>query len=334
MTRPVLVVTSIFGPTATMVALAEGSDRARFEIVVIGDSKSPSDYQLPGATFYSVQAQRDLGFRLGELAPVRHYARKNVGYLLAARQAVPYLIETDDDNLPRPEFFGPRDRKQYARSVAGAGWVNVYRYFTDAAVWPRGLPLSEVRKPVPELATDLAYIDCPIQQGLADVDPDVDAIYRLVGSLPLSFERDLRVGLGAGSWCPFNSQNTTWFPDAFPLMYLPFHCSFRMTDIWRGFVAQRIAWENGWSVLFHSPTVWQERNDHDLMRDFEEEVPGYLNNSLIARELESLELAPGLAALGDNLMSCYDRLVALELVGPEELTLLEAWNSDFQAIRS
>jgi len=99
-------------------------------------------------------------------------------------------------------------------------------------------------------------------------------------------------------------------------------------------VAQRIAWENGWSVLFHSPTVWQERNDHDLMRDFEEEVPGYLNNSLIARELESLELAPGLAALGDNLMSCYDRLVALELVGPEELTLLEAWNSDFQAIRS
>ena len=47
-----------------------------------------------------------------------------------------------------------------------------------------------------------------------------------------------------------------------------------MTDIWRSFVAQRIAWTNNWSVLFDEPTVWQERNEHDLMRDFRDEVPG------------------------------------------------------------
>lgn len=63
-----------------------------------------------------------------------------------------------------------------------------------------------------------------------------------------------------------------------------------MTDIWRSFVAQRVAWECGWSVLFHGPTVWQERNDHNLMRDFEDEVPGYLNNSAIREALESLSL--------------------------------------------
>ena len=46
-----------------------------------------------------------------------------------------------------------------------------------------------------------------------------------------------------------------------------------MTDIWRSFVAQRIAWANGWAILFHEPTVWQDRNEHNLMRDFRDESP-------------------------------------------------------------
>jgi hypothetical protein len=45
----------------------------------------------------------------------------------------------------------------------------------------------------------------------------------------------------------------------------------------RSFVAQRIPWENGWSALFESPTVWQDHNDHNLMRDLRDEVPGYLH---------------------------------------------------------
>ena len=122
----------------------------------------------------------------------------------------------------------------------------------------------------------------PIQQGLANQNPDVDAIYRLVLPLPLDFVEAAPVALGKGAWCPFNSQNTTWWSEAFPLLYLPFHCSFRMTDIWRSFVAQRIAWENGWSILFHNATVFQERNEHSLIRDFEEEIPGYLNNRAMA----------------------------------------------------
>jgi hypothetical protein len=100
---------------------------------------------------------------------------------------------------------------------------------------------------------------------LADENPDVDAVYRMTSLLPRSFRSDRRVVLGAGVWSPFNSQNTTWWADAFPLMYLPEHCPFRMTDIWRSLVAQRIAWENGWNVLFHEPTVRQQRNEHDLL---------------------------------------------------------------------
>ena len=129
----------------------------------------------------------------------------------------------------------------------------MYRYFSDANIWPRGLPLDAINDEIPEWAQlPEMQADCPIQQGMADENPDVDAVYRLVLSLPINFRRDRRIALGRGAWCPFNSQNTTWFREAFPLLYLPAYCSFRMTDIWRSFIAQRIAWECGWSVLFTS----------------------------------------------------------------------------------
>ena len=127
--------------------------------------------------------------------------------------------------------------------VATPGWANLYRYFSDATIWPRGLPLDAIHAPLP--AYDTLHAgggkDCPIQQGLADANPDVDAIYRLTLPLPQNFRADRRVALAPGTWCPFSSQNTTWWPDTFPLLYLPAYCSFRMTDIWRGFIAQRIA---------------------------------------------------------------------------------------------
>jgi len=175
-------------------------------------------------------------------------------------------------------------------------------------------------------------VDCPIQQGLADENPDVDAIYRLLLPLPQNFRTDRRVALGKGSWCPFNSQNTSWWRDAFPLLYLPVHCSFRMTDIWRGFVAQRIAWENDWHILFHEPTMWQERNEHDLMRDFADEVPGYLHNDRIRRALEGVALKGGVDELRRDLRKCYDALIALEVVGAEEGPLLDAWVEDLERI--
>ena len=106
-----------------------------------------------------------------------------------------------------------------------------------------------------------------------------------------------------------------------------------MTDIWRSFVAQRIAWENGWSILFREPTVFQLRNEHNLMRDFRDEIPGYTHNRKIAELLEGLSLASGVEKLGDNLRLCYESLVRAAIMETRELALLEAWIEDFAAIR-
>ena len=105
-----------------------------------------------------------------------------------------------------------------------------------------------------------------------------------------------------------------------------------MTDIWRSFVAQRIAWENNWSLLFVSPTVWQERNVHRMMRDFEEEIAGYLHNRAICESLEALNLQAGSDQLGNNLLMCYENLVRHKYVGEQELSLVEAWLADLQSL--
>jgi hypothetical protein len=329
-----LVVTSISAPNPVLAELAGQSKSRGIKFYVIGDVPSPADFQLDGCDFYSLERQRASGLKVAELLPTRHYARKNIGYLLAMRCRPAWLLETDDDNLPSSGFWAPRQRNHRVRSLSGFGWANIYAYFSDVNIWPRGLPLDAIQTRMPEFdQLPELTADCPIQQGLADDNPDVDAIYRLVLPLPVHFRLDRRMALGAGAWCPFNSQNTAWFPEAYPLLYLPSYCSFRMTDIWRSFVAQRIAWENGWSVLFQSPDVSQERNEHSLMRDFADEVPGYLHNRTIGSVLDALKLEAGLESMGDNLIRCYEELIRIEAVGGKELPLVKAWVEDLAQLQ-
>ena len=124
-----LVVTSISAPNRVLRALAEGSQARGRQFVVIGDVPSPPDFRLEGCDFYGLEAQYGAGFRFARLCPTRHYARKNLGYLLAIREGASVVVETDDDNIPREEFWGERQRKVSVPALEGAGWVNVYRYF-------------------------------------------------------------------------------------------------------------------------------------------------------------------------------------------------------------
>lgn len=329
-----IVVTSIAAPNGVLKSLAQGALDRDLRFYVIGDVPSPPDFSLEGCDFYSLERQATTGMQFAELCPKRHYARKNIGYLLAISEGAENIVETDDDNYPLPEFWGERTRRHRAPAVDNSGWVNIYRYFSEANIWPRGLPLDAVQNKPPQLPDTAMTVDSPIQQGLADDNPDVDAVYRLVLPLPLKFKQGIKVALGNGSWCPFNSQNTTWWPDAYPLLYLPAYCSFRMTDIWRSFVAQRIAWENGWHILFHSSTVWQERNDHSLIRDFKDEIPGYLHNRAMCEKLAALNLKGGVEAIGENLRVCYECLVANEWVDKAELELVDAWLADLGKVRA
>ena len=331
--KTALVITSISAPNNVLRSFAEGCTANKIEMILIGDVPSPKDFELAGCDFWSLERQRSMPFMLAKNLPVRHYARKNLGYLQAIGNGAGVIIESDDDNFPRPSFWQDRSLETETAPFEATGWVNMYRYFTRSFIWPRGFPLERIHDALPEAST-LQRRNCPIQQGLADGDPDVDAIFRLTRELPLDFEvKSEPYSLGKGSWCPFNSQNTTWFREAFPLLYLPSHCSFRMTDIWRSYIAVRICWENDWDVSFHEPTVWQERNEHDLIKDLTDETIGYRNNLEICRRLEALDLKTGQDGILDNMRMCYEEFIRMELIGREEMPLFEAWCQDLRTLK-
>jgi hypothetical protein len=322
-----LVITSISAPNEVLMSFADLCAKEGVSYIVIGDLKSPADFALPGCAFYSVEDQKKLRYRIVKDLPFRHYARKNLGYLIAAEDGADLILETDDDNFARKEFFEQLPVATDCADFRDKGWLNIFDHFSDENIWPRGFPLEGIlsrRQASPEQRR----VEIPIQQGLIDENPDVDAVFRLTRNLPLNFAPGKYFSLSENTWCPFNSQNTIWYRKAFPLLYLPSHCSFRMTDIWRSLVSQRIAWANGWSILFRSPTVWQERNEHNLLRDFQDEVAGYLNNAKIGAALQGMTMGTGIA---DNLVACYRMLIDMGLVEQEELNLVECWLHDISA---
>ncbi|WP_339715053.1 STELLO glycosyltransferase family protein [Cyclobacterium amurskyense] len=329
----IVVVTTIASPTKSMIGLSESLQNGN-RIIVIGDKKGPNAFDLRNADFYSLNKQQTLNYSLAKILPVGHYSRKNLGYLLAMSQGEKCIYETDDDNQPN-NLWKKRSLEVKALQAKNDSWVNVYAHFSDEKIWPRGFLLDRINceKSLPSVGEQLIDLQAPIQQGLADNSPDVDAIWRLVADRPFYFQNKPSIALAKGAWCPFNTQSTWWWEAAFPLLYLPSFCSFRMTDIWKSFIAQRCLWEMGHSLVFHAPEVVQDRNEHNLMRDFEAEISGYLQNKKLTGILEELPLLSGTDNVLDNMITCYEALVKADIFPLDELGLVYAWANDLKEIQ-
>lgn len=161
-----------------------------------------------------------------------------------------------------------------------------------------------------------------IQQSLADSDPDVDAIYRLTIYEKIKFSQDLKFSLKKNVYCPFNSQNTYWHKSVFSLLYLPSTVNSRVTDIWRGYIAQRLLWEIDSEMIFISPSVYQKRNIHNFMKDFKDELDLYLKSEELVNSLREIELR---GSIENMLISVYKKLVKEKFFQEKELKILETW---------
>jgi hypothetical protein len=98
--------------------------------------------------------------------------------------------------------------------------------------------------------------------------------------------------------------------------------TFRFTDILRGLVAQRCFWAHGWRLGFQQVTARQARNPHNLLADFRDEIPCYLEVARVASILDGLALGSSAPA---NLRDCYRALAAQDIVGAAELPIVEGW---------
>jgi hypothetical protein len=319
-----VVITSIFKPTEAVKKFAARDD---IKVIVVGDLKTPDGWGLNGVTYISPDEQTKSCFRLTELLPWNHYSRKMVGYLAAIRSGASVIIDTDDDNIPYENWGFPNFDGSYLHCIQ-TNYVNIYKYFSDDHVWPRGFPLRYLQSDVNRNEV-IENARVGIWQFLADDDPDVDAIYRLVSNKIVKFNIRPPIVLREGAICPINSQNTAFRKELFPLLYLPAFVNFRFTDILRGIVAQPILWRFGFRVGFGHASVRQDRNPHDFMRDFIDEFPMYRDAEEAFKVVFSA--IANQHSIASALTAAYDALYKCDIVKSEELTLLDAWLYDVGA---
>jgi hypothetical protein len=100
-----------------------------------------------------------------------------MGYLYAMQNGAEVIIDTDDDNIPKSNWEFPEFGGSFESIPGDMGFINIYNYYTDQKIWPRGLPLYLINKVKINNVLKCENFMVGIWQGLADGDPDVDAIY-------------------------------------------------------------------------------------------------------------------------------------------------------------
>lgn len=309
-----IIITSINAPTEAVYMFAQKQD---WKVVVVGDVKTPSDWYCDDVEYLSIEKQKQYAFDL----PYNHYARKMIGYLYAIQNNADIIVDTDDDNIPYNDWsFPDKGLFQISRNK---DFINIYGHYTHNNIWPRGLPLNYIyRVGCFETKKTVLERQVGIWQGLADYDPDVDAIYRLAVRYSCKFDNKEPVVLSKETVSPFNSQNTLFKKELFALLYLPVTVNQRFSDILRSYVAQPILWKADYLLGFTKATVYQKRNPHNLMKDFIDELPCYLQSEdayTIARQ------AIQETTIENNLILVYDALIEAGIVKAEEREYLQQW---------
>ena len=302
------------------------------ELVLIGDKKSPrwEEDKLPGNVHYfSIEDQNSRWPKLSKLIPLNHYGRKNLAYLWAIENGVEILLDTDDDNFSELDVFS-HDIKLFRTIPVSKEWINVYAYFGQTKLWPRGLPLEEAMSPILETVDKLEEPQWHCFQAVVDGDPDLDAIGRMLYPESHTFRDQPPLLLEKGQFCPTNSQATLWKKELFPCLYLPVTAPFRMTDIWRGIVMNGFLHSREYKTLFGKLGVNQSRNAHNLLSDFKDEVAGHLSSRLVKQIADRFWLEGNSLGFSIVLKQIYRDLSQKQIVDTNEAEVLSVFLEEME----
>jgi hypothetical protein len=276
--RKIIVTTTINPPTEAILKFDAMED---WELVVIGDLKTPKDYTLKRGRYYTPADQEAYDKDLSDAIGWNCIQRRNFGLVIAYEMGADIVAMIDDDNIPL-EGWG---ENLIVGSDAEVNW-----YETDLPVfdpigatnhghlWHRGYPLQLLpQRDYSRRGRKTVHVD--VQADFWNGDPDIDAICRMEHKPDCNFDRSL-FPLAANKLAPFNSQNT-FVTRAVLADYFLFPFCGRMDDIWAAYYVQA----KGRQVVFGAPSVFQLRNEHDLVRDMRAEYLGYENNLNLVRDV-------------------------------------------------
>ena len=276
--KKVIVTTTINPPTE---AIERFDARTDWDLVVIGDLKTPKDYNLKRGIYVSPEEQEKFDKPLSDAIGWRCIQRRNFGLLWAAQMKPDIVAVIDDDNIPRAGWgedlmIGkPTEVNYYETDLPAFDPVGATNH---KEIWHRGYPLQLLPKR-DYSRKSRKTITPDVQADFWDGDPDIDAVCRMIYAPECKFD-DKFFPLAGNKLSPFNSQNTfisgKWLKDYFLFPHVG-----RMDDIWAAYYVEAL----GAQVVYNKATVYQQRNIHDLVVDMKKEYCGYENNLKIVNEL-------------------------------------------------
>ena len=323
-----VIITTINKPTETILKHINNKE---YDVIIVGDNKTPDDYKNLDCIYLDIPSQKKLFPALSELLPYNHYCRKNLGYLYAIKKNYKIIYETDDDNIPYDNFDNILQYKNIQIiTEQNSVWINIFKYFTyNAYIWPRGFPLS-LLKNQPNFLIQCTDKTPSIINGLVENDPDVDALFRIVCSHQdsIKWEKDKCVLIDNKNVCVFNTQNTFWLnQELFICLLIPSSVSFRYCDILRGIINNIILKKTNNYMMYSSPNVVQDRNEHDLIGDFKSEYQMYIHNENILNFIENN--IENITSVKQLLFLIYNNLLVNNVIIQKDIDILNKWSTYF-----
>lgn len=323
-----VIITTINKPTETILKHINNKE---YDVIIVGDNKTPDDYKNLNCIFLDIPSQNKLFPELSELLPYNHYCRKNLGYLYAIKKGYKIIYETDDDNIPYNNFDNILQYNNIQLITEQNNvWINIFKYFTNNAyIWPRGFPLSLLKNNPNYLIQDTDKTPSIIN-GLVENDPDVDALFRIICNHQdsIQWDKNKYVLIDNKNMCVFNTQNTFWLnSELFICLLIPCSVSFRYCDILRGIINNIILKKTNNYMMYSSPNVIQNRNEHNLISDFKSESEMYIHNETILNFIEN-DIG-NITSVKELLFLIYNNLLVNNVITQKDIDILNKWNTYF-----
>ncbi len=285
-----IVTTTIHEPTKATLKFCEKKD---WFFIIVGDLKTPhSSYEAlqkihSNVLYLSPEDQEKKYKKLSDSIGWKSIERRNIGFVEAYKRGADVIATIDDDNIPYEnwgeELFINKeievDLYEPETEVFDPLSITEHNY-----LWHRGYPIELLEKKNNVRHKGKVKRKVLVQADLWNGDPDIDAVARISFRPDVKFET-IKGPYSSDIMSPFNSQNTFLSREVFPCYsVLPFIG--RMDDIWSAYILQN---EFPSSTIYNKPTVFQERNPHNLAIDLEKELIGYKHSYDLIKDIGSFE---------------------------------------------
>ena len=279
------IVTTTINPPSKAINLY--SEKKDWEVYIIGDLITPHELfrklekESKNVHYLSPEDQDKLYPKLSKAIGWKKIQRRNIGYIEAYKAEAEIVATVDDDNIP---LEGWGEKLLLGREIEVNFYITDIDSFDPVGatnypnLWHRGYPL--------QLLSERDYKNKTRKKIIADVqadfwngDPDIDAVCRMEHAPICKFD-EKHFPLASNKISPFNSQNTFLSRKVLKDYFL-FPDIGRMDDIWASFYVQGL----GYKVLYAKPSVYQDRNMHNLTKDMRGEYLGYEYNLEIIQKI-------------------------------------------------